>query len=296
MLADHRAGALASRFAAQWLRLQDLEKIHPDPLLYPHYDHTLAEAMERETTLLFEYIVGADRDVLELLTADYTFVNGRLARHYGIPNVVGPRFQRVALADPNRRGVLGHGSILTMTSVADRTSPVLRGKWVLEVLFGTPPPPPPPDVPDLDETKTASGSRLLSVRERLEAHRADPACTSCHRVIDPLGLALEHFDVTGAWRIKDSFVAVDATGELFDGSKLDGPAALRAALLRHRETVLRSFTENLMAYALGRRVSHQDMPTVRAVVRSASASGNRLSAYVLGIVNSPAFQMSRAEN
>jgi hypothetical protein len=180
--------------------------------------------------------------------------------------------------------------------VADRTSPVLRGKWVLEVLFGTPPPPPPPDVPDLDETKPASGSRLLSVRERLEAHRADPACTSCHRVIDPLGLALEHFDVTGAWRIKDSFVAVDATGELFDGSKLDGPAALRAALLRHRETVLRSFTENLMAYALGRRVSHQDMPTVRAVVRSASASGNRLSAYVLGIVNSPAFQMSRAEN
>jgi hypothetical protein len=234
--------------------------------------------------------------VLELLTADYTFVNGRLARHYGIPNVVGPRFQRVALADPNRRGVLGHGSILTMTSVADRTSPVLRGKWVLEVLFGTPPPPPPPDVPDLNETKTASGSRLLSVRERLEAHRADPACTSCHRVIDPLGLALEHFDVTGAWRIKDSFVAVDATGELFDGSKLDGPAALRAALLKHRETVLRSFTENLMAYGLGRRVSHQDMPTVRAVVRSASASGNRFSAYVLGIVNSPAFQMSRAEN
>jgi hypothetical protein len=295
MLGDPRAAALADRFAAQWLRLQDLEKIHPDPLLYPKYDHTLADAMERETRLLFEHIVRADRDVLELLTADYTFVNGRLARHYGIPNVVGPRFQRVSLADPNRRGILGHGSVLTMTSVADRTSPVLRGKWVLEVLFGTPPPPPPPDVPDLDETKAASGSRLLSVRERLEAHRADPACTSCHKVIDPLGLALEPFDVTGAWRIKDSFVAVDASGELFDGTKLDGPVALRGALLKHRETVLRSFTENLMAYALGRRISHVDMPTVRAIVRNASATGNVFSAYVLGIVKSPAFQMSRAD-
>jgi hypothetical protein len=295
MLADPRAAALADRFAAQWLRLQDLDKIHPDPLLYPQYDHTLAEAMEQETQLLFENIVRGDRDVLELLTADYTFVNGRLARHYGIPNVVGPRFQRVAMTDPNRRGILGHGSILTMTSVADRTSPVLRGKWVLEVLFGAPPPPPPADVPDLNETKSSSGSRLLSVRERLEAHRAAPACTSCHKVIDPLGLALEQFDVTGAWRIKDSFVPVDATGELFDGSKLDGPVALRTALLKHRETVLRTFTENLMAYALGRRVSHFDMPTVRAIVRNASPTGNRFSSFVLGIVKSPAFQMSRAE-
>jgi hypothetical protein len=295
MLADPRAAALAERFAAQWLRLQDLEKIHPDPLLYPQYDHTLADAMTRETTLLFEHIVREDRDVLELLTADYTYVNGRLARHYRIPNVVGPEFQRVALTDPNRRGILGHGSILTMTSVADRTSPVLRGKWVLEVLFGAPPPPPPPDVPDLNETKASSGARLLSVRERLEAHRASPACRSCHRVIDPLGLALEQFDVTGAWRIKDNFVAVDPSGELFDGSKLDGPVALRTALLKHRDTVLRTFTENLMAYSLGRRVTHFDMPTVRAVVRGASTSGNRFSSYVLGIVRSPAFQMARAE-
>ncbi|HJR61148.1 MAG TPA: DUF1592 domain-containing protein [Vicinamibacterales bacterium] len=296
MLADRRAAALADRFAAQWLRLQDLEKIHPDPLLYPGFDHTLAEAMARETELLFEHIVHEDRDVLDLLTADYTFVNGRLARHYGIPDIVGPRFQRVSLADDaTRRGLLGHGSILTMTSVADRTSPVLRGKWVLEVLFGAPPPPPPPDVPDLDETKTSSGSRLLSVRERLEAHRADPACMSCHKVIDPLGLALENFDVTGAWRIKDSFVAVDATGELFDGSKLDGPGALRAALLKHKETVLRTFTENLMAYSLGRRVDHHDMPAVRSIVRGAAASGNRFSAFVLGIVKSPAFQMSRVD-
>jgi hypothetical protein len=294
MLADPRAAALATRFASQWLRLQDLEKIHPDPLLYPHYDQTLAAAMQRETELLFEHIVRGDRDVMELLTADYTFVNGRLARHYGIPNVVGQRFQRVGLADENRRGVLGHGSVLAMTSVADRTSPVLRGKWVLEVLFGSPPPPPPPNIPDFDETKAVSGTRKLSVRQRLEAHRADPSCRSCHRVIDPLGLALETFDVTGAWRIRDSGVAVDASGELFDGSKLDGPIALRKALLKHRETVLRTFTENLLAYAAGRRVRAQDMPAVRAIVRDA-APGNQFSSFVLGIVKSPAFQMSRAE-
>jgi hypothetical protein len=295
MLADPRASALADRFAAQWLRLQDLEKIHPDPLLYPNYDHTLADAMARETELLFEHIVREDDDVLELLTADYTYVNGRLARHYGIPNVVGTAFQRVPLADENRRGLLGHGSVLTMTSVADRTSPVLRGKWVLEVLFGSPPPPPPDDVPDLNETKTASGNRLLSVRERLEAHRANPACTSCHKVIDPLGLALENFDVTGAWRIKDSFVSVDSSGVLFDGSKLDGPVALREALLKHKETVLRTFTENLMAYSLGRRLEAFDMPTVRSIVRTASTSNNKFSSFVLGIVKSPAFQMMRAE-
>ena len=294
MLGDPRATALADRFAAQWLRLQDLDKIHPDPLLYPNYDHTLADAMERETELLFEHIVREDRDVLELLTADYTFVNARLARHYGIPNVVGTSFRRVSLAETNRRGVLGHGSVLTMTSVADRTSPVLRGKWVLEVLFGAPPPPPPDDVPDLAETKAASGNRLLSVRERLEAHRASPACTSCHKVIDPLGLALENFDVTGAWRIKDSFVSVDASGVLFDGSKLDGPVALREALLKHRETVLRTFTENLMAYSLGRRIEPFDMPTVRSIVRNASGSGHKFSAFVLGIVKSPAFQMMKA--
>ena len=296
MLADPRAAALASRFAAQWLRLQDLDKIHPDALLYPNYDATLANAMRRETELLFEHIVGADRDVLELLTADYTFVDGRLAKHYGIGNVSGPLFQRVTLADPNRRGILGHGSILTMTSVADRTSPVLRGKWVLETLFGAPPPPPPDDVPDLEETRSAKEGRLLSVRERLEAHRDNPSCRSCHKAIDPLGLALETFDVTGAWRIKDNGVAVDPTGELYDGSKLDGPIALRAALLKHREVVMRTLTENLMAYGLGRRLEHYDMPAVRAIVRDASASGNRFSSFVLGIIKSPAFQMSRAEH
>ena len=182
-----------------------------------------------------------------------------------------------------------------MTSVADRTSPVLRGKWVLEVLFGAPPPPPPVDVPDLEETRAAKGTRLLSVRERLEEHRSNPACRSCHRVIDPLGLALENFDVTGAWRIKDNGVPVDASGELYDGSPLDGPVALRQALLKRREIILRTFTENLMAYALGRRLEYFDMPAVRAIVRDAGAADNRFSAFALGIARSAAFQMGRAE-
>jgi hypothetical protein len=294
LLAHPRATALASRFAAQWLRLQDVEKIHPDPMLYPAFDHTLAEAMQRETELLVAQIVRDDRDVLELLTADYTFVNERLARHYRIPDVTGADFRRVPLADPHRRGILGHGSILMMTSVADRTSPVLRGKWVLEVLFGSPPPPPPDDVPDLEETKAADSGRLRSVRERLELHRSSPACQSCHKAIDPLGLALENFDVTGAWRIKDSGVPVDASGRLFDGTPLDGPVALRGVLLKRREVVLRTFTENLLAYALGRRVQHYDMPAVRAIVRGA-APANRFSSFVVGIVKSPAFQLSRAE-
>jgi hypothetical protein len=295
MLDDPRSEALATRFAALWLRLQDLEKLHPDPLYYPQYDQTLARSMQRETELLFDTIVREDRSVLELLTADYTWVNERLARHYGIPNVTGPRFRRVSIPDENRRGLLGQGSILAMTSVADRTSPVLRGKWVLEVLFGMPPPPPPADVPDLEATKAAEGTRLLSVRERLEAHRSNPACRSCHRVIDPLGLALENFDVTGLWRIKDNGVPVDATGELYDGTPLDGPVALRQALLKRRDVILRTFTENLMAYALGRRVEYFDMPAIRAIVRDAGANDHRFSSYALGVVKSAAFQMSTAE-
>ena len=295
MLADPRASALSTRFASQWLRLQDLDKIHPDARLYPQFDTTLADAMVKETQLLFDSIVRDDRDVLDLLSADYTFVNERLARHYGIPNVSGPAFRKVAQIDPNRRGLFGQGSILTMTSVADRTSPVLRGKWVLEVLLGMPPPPPPPDVPDFDETKAAHGAQLLSVRQRMELHRASPQCQSCHRVIDPLGLALENFDVVGMWRIRDGGTAVDASGTLYDGTPLDGPAGLRSVLLKRKDVVLRTFTENLMAYGLGRRVEAYDMPTVRRVVRDAAAAQNRFSSFVLGIVKSPAFRMSRAE-
>jgi mono/diheme cytochrome c family protein len=295
MLADPRASALSTRFASQWLRLQDLDKIHPDARLYPQFDTTLADAMVRETQLFFDHIVRDDRDVLELLTADYTFVNERLARHYGIPNVSGPAFRRVSQVDPNRRGLFGQGSILTMTSVADRTSPVLRGKWVLEVVIGMPPPPPPPNVPDFEETKAAHGSQLLSVRQRMEQHRADPQCQSCHRVIDPIGLALENFDVVGMWRIRDGGTGIDASGTLYDGTPLDGPAGLRSVLLKRKDVVLRTFTENLMAYGLGRRIESYDMPTVRKIVREAAPSQNHFSSFVLGIVKSPAFRMSRVD-
>jgi hypothetical protein len=295
LLADPRSEALATRFASQWLRLQDIDQIHPDALLYPQYDETLAQAMKRETELVFDAIIREDRSVLDLLTADFTFVNERLAKHYGIPNINGSAFRRVPISDSNRQGLLGHGSILMLTSVADRTSPVLRGKWIMEVLLGSPPPPPPPNVPAFEQTKAASGTKLLSVRERMEEHRANPACTSCHRVIDPLGLALENFDVTGAWRIRDSGVPVDPTGELYDGTKIDGPVALRQALLKRADTVLLSFTESLMTYALGRRVEFYDMPAVRAIIRDAKRQDNRISAFILGVAKSAAFQMSRAE-
>jgi len=294
MLADPRSEALATRFASQWLRLQDADKVRPDALLYPYWDMRLTEAFKRETELLFDSLVREDRSLLDLLTADYSFVNERLARHYGIPNVTGSQFRRVAMPEV-RRGILGHGSILLLTSVADRTSPVQRGKWVMEVLLGSPPPPPPPNVPALEETKAAVGAKLLSVRERMEEHRKNPACNSCHRVIDPLGLALENYDVTGAWRIKDSGVPVDSTGDLYDGTKMEGPAGLRAALLKHQDLFLLSFTESLMTYALGRRVEYYDMPAVRAIVRDAARSGNRISTFILGVVKSPAFQMSKVD-
>ena len=296
MLADPRSEALATRFATQWLRLQDLVNLIPDYLQYPQYDRTLADALKRETQLFFDAIVREDRPLLELLTADYTFVNERIARHYGVPNVTGPEFRRVTLADPNRRGLLGHGSILALTSVADRTSPVQRGKWIMEVLLGSPPPAPPPNVPSLDESVgSASGARVLSVRERMEQHRKNPACNSCHRVIDPLGLALENFDVTGAWRIRDGDSGIDATGELYDGSSMNGPQGLRSAILRHKDVFLLSFTESLMTYSLGRRVEHFDMPTIRRIVRDAAKQDYRMSAFILGVVNSPAFQMGRLE-
>ena len=293
MLADVRAAeGLARRFGAQWLRLQDLEKIDPDALSYPYFDNSLAEAMHRETELLFSHIATEDRPVSELLTADYTFVNERLARHYGIPGITGSAFQMVQYPDDNRRGILGHGSVLTMTSHADRTSPVLRGKWVLEVLLGTPPPPPPPDVPAFEETEGADDGRFLTVRERMEQHRANPVCMSCHQVIDPVGLALENFDVTGAWRIRDEGNLVDPVGELYDGTVLKGPADLRNALLSRPEVFYRIFTENLMAYGLGRRVEYYDMPTVRRIVRGAADNDYRFSSFVLGVVESPAFRSS----
>src|SRR5687768_9350651 len=295
MLQDPKADALSTRFGSQWLRLQDLDKIHPDALLFPYYDNTLAEALKKETELFFDSIVREDRSILDLLTADYTFINERIARHYGIQGVNGAEFRRVTLPDENRRGLLGQGSILALTSVADRTSPVLRGKWIMEVLLASPPPPPLPNVPSLDETKAESGDKLLTTRERMEQHRANPQCNSCHRVIDPLGLALENFDVTGRWRIRDNGAPVDPVGDLYDGTKMTGPAGLRAALLKHQDMFILSFTERLMTYSLGRRVEPFDMPAIRKIIRDAAKENNRLSAFVMGVVNSRAFQMSRAE-
>ena len=290
MLADERARALSTRFAAQWLRLQDLEKIQPDVRVAPDFDESLKRAMLRETEAFFDNLARADRPVLELLTADYTFVNERLARHYGIPGVAGDRFRRVDYRHDERRGLLGHGSILTLTSHAGRTSPVLRGKWVMEVLMGTPPPPPPPDIPEIEDDAVEDG-RFLTVREKLEMHRDDPRCVSCHRMIDPIGLALENFDVSGAWRIRDRGTPIDAASDFYDGTPIASPSELRAALLKRPEPLLRTFTENLMAYALGRRLEYHDMPAVRRIVREAAAHDYRVSAFILGVATSDAFRM-----
>jgi hypothetical protein len=294
MLAHERAETLGSRFGSQWLRLQDVKTVIPDSQVFPQWDATLSDAMVRETELFFQSLLREDRSVLDLLTADFTFVNERLAKHYRIPNVIGTEFRRVQLPDDERRGILGHGSVLTLTSAPDRTSPVLRGKWVMEVLLGSPPPAAPPDVPPLEDTTAAVGSKVLTVRERMEEHRKNPACTSCHRVMDPLGLALENFDATGAWRIKDSGNPIDSTGDLYDGTKMAGPVGLRNALLKHRDTIILSFTERLMTFALGRRVEFYDMPTVRAIVREAKQNDYRFSSFISGVANSAAFRMSTA--
>ena len=297
MIADPRSEALSTRFASQWLRLQDLAKLNPDALRYPLYDARLAVAMKRETELFFDNLVREDRSVLELLTADYTFVNERLAEHYEIPNVTGAAFRRVPLdgVNENRRGVFGHGSILALTSVANRTSPVQRGKWVMEVLLGSPPPPPPPNVPALEETSAVAEDRVLSIRERMEMHRKNPACSSCHAIIDPIGLALENFDVTGAWRLKDESVPIDASGELYDGSLIDGPLGLRDAILNRADAFVATFTESLLTYALGRRVEHYDMPAVRTIARGAAGNEYRMSSFILGVVGSPPFRMGTAD-
>ena len=294
MLADPRAEALGSRFAAQWLRLQDLDKVHPDALRFPDFHDQLARDMRRETETFFNHLVASDGTLWDLLSADYSYMNERLARHYGIPGVAGERFRKVDYVRPERRGVLGHGSVLTLTSHANRTSPVLRGKWVMEVLLGSPPPPPPPDVPELDDAASAGEGRFLTVRERMEQHRANPACSSCHRVIDPVGLALENFDVTGAWRIRDFGSPVETAGELYDGTPIGGPGDLRAALLARPESLARSFTENLLAYALGRRIEHEDMPVVRRIARAAAADGYQLSAFVREVARSAPFRMAAA--
>ena len=293
MLADARSEALTSNFAGQWLRLQNLRNAAPDLLLYPDFDKTLSQSMRRETELLYSNIVRQDRNILELLTADYTFVDERLAKHYGIPNVQGNRFRQVPVTDPNRFGLLGHSGILLITSVANRTSPVMRGKYVMEVLLGTPPPPPPPNVPALKEAADLGKPR--SVRDRLEEHRTNPNCAGCHKLMDPIGFALENFDPVGNWRVNDSGFKVDPSGTLFDGAKLDGPASLRQAILNHSGAFLTNFTDNLLAYGLGRIIDYRDQPFVRAIARDAARNNNKMSTFILGIVKSAPFQMRRAE-
>jgi hypothetical protein len=295
MLADPRAAALGTRFAAQWFRLQDMDKVRPDPNFYPNYDENLAQAMRRETELFFASLVQENRSLFDLYRADYTFVNERLARHYGIPGVAGRQFRRVTYPDDTRRGILGHGSILVLTSLANRTSPVLRGKWVMEVLLGTPPPPPPPDVPSLESTEDAQDGRLLTTRERMELHRSNPSCNSCHRLIDPIGLALDNFDVTAQWRLRENGAPLDTRGIFYDGTPVSTPRELVDALLARPIPLVRTFTENLLAFAIGRRVEHYDQPTIRAITRAAETNDYKMVSFVMGVVGSDAFQRKRGQ-
>jgi hypothetical protein len=295
LLADPRADALGSRFAAQWLRLQDVDKVHPDPNFYPDYDDNIAADMRRETETFFNSLVRQDESLLELFRANYTFVNERLARHYGLAGVSGSEFRRVQYPDETRRGLLGQGSVLVQTSLANRTSPVLRGKWVMEVLMGTPPPAPPPDIPALDETAEARNGKMLTTRQRLEMHRANPTCNACHRFMDPIGLALDNFDVTARWRTRENGAPLDTKGDFYDGTPVTSPAELSRALMKRPVPLVRTFTENLLAYALGRRTESFDQPTIRAIAKAAEANDYRMSSFILGVIKSGAFQMKRAD-
>jgi hypothetical protein len=292
MLADARSAALVSNFAGQWLHLRNVRGVKPDPDGFPEFDENLREALLRETELFFEHQLREDRPVTELLTADYTFVNERLARHYGMPGVYGSHFRRVALTDERRRGLLGHGSILMVTSYANRTSPTLRGKWVLENLLGAPPPAPPANVPSLNDEPSAADS---SVRERLEQHRRNPTCASCHASMDPFGLALENFDAIGKWRTRDGQVPVDAVASLPDGTRVDGPNGVRNLLVGRRDRFAATVTEKLLTYALGRGVEYYDRPAIRKVLRDAAPAGWRWSSLIAGIVQSTPFQMRRIQ-
>jgi Protein of unknown function (DUF1592)/Protein of unknown function (DUF1588)/Protein of unknown function (DUF1585)/Protein of unknown function (DUF1595) len=289
MLKDPRARALVDNFAAQWLQLRNLQRVTPDNDLFPEFDDNLRQSFRREVELLFATIMRDDSSVLDLLTADYTFVDERLARHYGIPNVYGSQFRRVPVSDEARKGLLGKGAMLLVTSNADRTSPVVRGKWILDNLLGMPPPSPPANVPPLEPV--ADDGRPRSIREQMVAHRGSPVCASCHKLMDPIGLALENFDAIGRWRTTDVAGPIDATGDLLDGTHVDGVVQLRQALLKRPEVFVGAMTEKLMTYAINRGVDASDMPTVRGIVRDMSKQDYRFSSLVMGIVKSPAFQM-----
>jgi hypothetical protein len=290
MLADPKANALVQNFAGQWLHIRNLQNIAPNTDEFPDFDNDLRDAFRRETELFFASIVKEDRDALDLMTADYTFVNERLAKHYGLTGVYGPQFRRVTLAGEARRGLLGKGSILLATSHADRTAPTLRGKWILENLLGTPPPAPPANVPPFEQTATA---KPRTIRERLESHRANPSCASCHRTMDGLGFTLENFNAVGAWRVREVGGEVNAEGAMTDGQRAVGVAGLRAALLEHSGVFVQTLTEKLMTYGLGRGLQEYDLPVVRRVCRDADAQGRKFSALIMGIVKSTPFQMRR---
>jgi hypothetical protein len=294
MLADRRSDSLVDGFAAQWLYLRNLKSKAPMQTKFPDWDDSLRENLRRETEMLFESVMREDHNILDFLNADYTFINDRLARHYGIPNIYGSQFRRVTLGPEfdYRRGLLGQGSILSITSLGERTSPVKRGVWVLENILGTPPPEPPPNVPPLEQTEEPG--RVLTLREKMTLHRTNEPCASCHRIMDPIGFALENFDADATFRRKDNGEGgspIDAAAQLYDGTPINGPSGLRQALLKYSPQFVRMLTEKLMTYGLGRGVEYFDMPVVRSIVRDAGAQNNRFSAIVLGIVKSAPFQM-----
>ena len=289
MLRDPKAHALVDNFAGQWLHLRNVRNVLPNSDEFPDFDDNLRQAFQRETELFFESILNEDRSALDLLTADYTFLNERLARHYGIAGIYGSQFRRVTLHDNFRRGLLGQGSILAVTSHAERTSPVVRGKWILENILGMPVPPPPPDVPLLKENKDRE--KPLTMREQMMEHRANAVCASCHKTMDPIGLALENFDAVGAWRTREAAGAIDVSGELADGTKVNGVVDLRNSIVSRPEMFAGTLAEKLLIYALGRGLDYRDMPAVRGIVREAAQNNYKMSSLVLGVIRSTPFQM-----
>jgi len=296
MLADPKSEALIANFTGQWLGVRSLKSSEPVINLFPDFDDNLRAAYQRETELFFGSVAHEDRSIMDLLTANYTFVNERLAKQYGIPNIYGPQFRRVTLPAEldMRRGLLGKGALLTVTSNAARTSPVARGKWFLQTFLGVSPPDPPPNVPIIKEKPVDStgNAKAPTMRETMELHHTNPSCASCHKIFEPIGLALENFDAVGSWRLQDGDSPIDASGVLVDGTKVDGVVSLRDMLVRRSDQFARVMTEKLMTYAMGRGVEYQDMPLVRSIVRDAAANEYRFSSVVMGIVNSPAFQMN----
>jgi mono/diheme cytochrome c family protein len=295
LLADPRSKTLTTNFAFQWLRVRDTAALEPDPYTYPAFDRPLRDAIRREMELFLESVFREDRSVIELLSANYTFLNERLAQHYGVPDVRGDQFRRVTLTDPNRFGLLGKASVLMVTAYPNRTSPVLRGSYILENLLGTPPAPPPPNVEAFKENK--EGEQPKTIRQIMEQHRANPTCNACHGVMDPLGFALENFDTIGTYRAVDRFTRtkIDTSGKLVDGTSVNGPADLRIALTSHPEQFVQTLTEKLATYALGRSLAYYDMPSIRKIVRDAKGTNYKFSSIVMGVVNTPAFRSSIVE-